>query len=329
MVQPVLTLGMAATLSSGCRDAVPTAVSAPVGRALLDKAGDSSDVAYSALLDSINQSVRAGGAGYQISSAEISVAFDSAGWQGATTIVANDRTHLVGSAFVAQDPRRGGRADITYLVDKSDGVAISRNPATFALFLLPNAVTEPEIDASMHAWETGPSCHPPTVTKVPDSGADPDVVDNLVLGTTPGTPFADVTHAGWLPGGFFNLLTPGGGSFILGVTFTFVFVDASGVPTDIDHDGLADVAFREIYYNRGFAWTPDATNNVAVDIQSVSIHEAGHAFGLGHFGKVFIDNDGAIKYAPKAIMNAVYVGADREIRGTDNGSFCHLWANAP
>ncbi len=58
--------------------------------------------------------------------------------------------------------------------------------------------------------------------------------------------FADITHAGWLPGGFFDLLVSGGGSFILGVAVTFHFVDADGNPTDINGDGKADTAFREI-----------------------------------------------------------------------------------
>jgi hypothetical protein len=326
-VRHALTLGAAGTLAIACVDDAPTSVRASSGRAAYEKS--SSDAAApSAVITALNTQLRATGAGYQIANAEISVAIDSAGWQGATTIFANDRTHLFGSTFVPSDPRRGGRANITYLVDQSDGLAISRNPVNGALFPLPNAVTEPEIDASMHAWETGPACHPPTVTKVADPGVDPDLIDNLVLGGAPGRSFADITHAGWLPSGFFNALATNGASFILGVTFTFVYIDGNGNPTDIDHDGLADVAFREIYYNRSFAWTPDATNNAAVDIQSVSIHESGHAYGLAHFGRVFEDDNGVIHYAPKSIMNAVYVSADRAIRGTDNASFCHIWANA-
>jgi hypothetical protein len=57
-------------------------------------------------------------------------------------------------------------------------------------------------------------------------------------------------------------------------------------------------------------------------------HESGHAFGLDHFGKVFIDNRGTIKYAPRSIMNAVYVSPFRELTGTDNASFCQLWASS-
>lgn len=35
----------------------------------------------------------------------------------------------------------------------------------------------------------------------------------------------------------------------------------------------------------------------------------------------------AIKYAPKAIMNAVYVTGREEILGTDHSSFCQIWAS--
>jgi hypothetical protein len=327
--QRALALCVAGAVVLGCRDTTPTALSAPEGRASFEKTTAASDVGQSAVIDAMNASLLASGRPLQVSSAEISVAFDSAGWQGATTIIANDRTHVLSSAFVPRDPRRGGRADITYLVDASDGAALSITPAG-TVVTLTNAATEPAIDASMHAWEASPFCRAPVVTKVADSGADPDLVDGLVFGNPAlaGTPVADVTHAGWLPRQFFDALAPNGSAAILGVTFTFVFTDANGNPTDIDRDARADVAFREIYYNRRFGWTTDAANNRSIDIQSVAIHEAGHAYGLAHFGRLFIDNKGALKYAPKAIMNAAYVAADRAILGSDNASFCQLWANA-
>ena len=34
-----------------------------------------------------------------------------------------------------------------------------------------------------------------------------------------------------------------------------------------------------------------------------------------------------IKYAPKALMNAVYVTGREEIAGTDVSSFCAVWAS--
>ncbi len=283
---------------------------------------------YSAELDLLRQQLAASGtAGVELAQAEYFTNAD--GYNAATsqTIIANDRTHLINSQFVENDPRRGGTSNITYVVDQSDGGALTITPS--GVVVLPNSATEPAVDQSMATWGAV-NCNGPGVVKVADSGGNIDLIDNIVLGGAVGSPTADVTHAGWLNPPFFNAIAPGGGSFILGVTFTFIFVGPGG-PTDIDNNGLADVAFREIYYNRGFGW---GTNGLApnVDVQSVATHEAGHAFGLGHFGKVFLTKKGTtvddIKYAPRAMMNAVYVSPFRELTGTDNGTFCHIWANS-
>jgi hypothetical protein len=285
---------------------------------------------YSPELDQIRQGLLASGVtNVELASAEISVAADSAGWQGATTLIANNRTHTLSSAFVPSDPRRGGSANISYIVDESNEFAVSRT-AALVPFLLTKTQLEPEIDASMLRWQNQPACGAPAVTKVAYTGLDPDLIDGIVLGDASriGTNQADITQAGWLSRTFFDRLAPpNGSSFILGVTFTFVFVN-NGVPTDIDRDGRADVAFREIYYNQRFFWTTDPTFQRAVDIQSVATHESGHAYGLGHFGLVFQDNNGVIQFAPRAVMNAVYVSSFRNLAGTDNSSFCQLWANA-
>jgi hypothetical protein len=287
--------------------------------------GDDNPV-YSAALAAMNDQLRSAGVtNVAIDRAELFIHAAGYGNQ-ATTIVANDRTHLLDSLFVENDPRRGGSPDISYLVDQSDGAALGFNSAG-AVVILSNAVTEAQIDASVAAWNA-PGCNGPGFVKVADSGADPDLVDGIILENPAmiGTPFVDVTHAGWLPGAFFNAVLPNGSTIILGVTFTFIFTDDQGNPTDIDRDRRADVAFREIYYNRSFPWgTGGNPNNV--DIQSVVIHEFGHGLGLAHFGKLFFKASGALQFAPKAIMNAAYAGEDREIRGADNASFCHIWAN--
>jgi len=328
-VRSLTAAGVAALLFAGCRDTdstAPARMLRPQGPALSVSAVTGT---YSPELDQIRQGLLARGIkDVELASAEISVAADSAGWQGATTLIANDRTLTLSSAFVPRDPRRGGSANISYIVDESNEFAVSRT-AALVPFLLTKTQLEPEIDASMLRWQNQPTCGAPAVTKVAYTGIDPDLIDGIVLGDASriGTPLADITQAGWLSRTFFDRLAPNGSSFILGVTFTFVFVN-NGVPTDIDHDGRADVAFREIYYNQRFFWTTDPTFQRAIDIQSVATHESGHAFGLGHFGLVFEDNKGVIHFAPRAVMNAVYVSSFRNLAGTDDASFCQLWANA-
>ena len=155
--------------------------------------------------------------------------------------------------------------------------------------------------------------------------------------------FADITHAGWLPPDFFDaIVTPDGGDFILAVTFTFVFDNGVGVPTDIDNNKLFDVAFREIYYNDSQNWginapvwgpppdDPDPSLQPSVDVQTIALHEAGHGVSLNHWGKAFQDaGKGKVHFAPYALMNPVLWVLQQDLEGTDKAAFCSIWASWP
>lgn len=229
----------------------------------------------------------------------------------------------IGIEFVAGDPRRDGRINITYLVDQSDG-------ATHTVNQLSNAVTEPAIDRAMNTWEAV-RCSKLSIDKLPDSGADPDVVDGLFGIGGIGTPFADITHAGWYGPEFFDAIAPPDGStFILAVTFPFVFTDDQDNPTDIDGDGALDYAFAEIYYNDAFPWGINQ-NFPFADVQGTALHETGHGLGQAHFGKIFQTvANGKVHFAPFAVMNAVDPGFPTQVlQGTDRGGHCSIWANWP
>jgi hypothetical protein len=226
------------------------------------------------------------------------------------TVFFNDRAKQLGAHFVPGDPRRGGRANITYIVDQAerpnDGLTVAQTTAA--------------IDRAMATWN-GVNCSTIPITKLADiPNLDIGIVETL-LGQ-PGGPFflADITHAGWLPA---NVLPPN----VIGVTFTFIFIDpATGAPTDIDNNGKADVAFREILYNDRFVWRINGN----IDVQTVALHESGHGLSQGHFGKAFgTDANGKIHFAPLAVMNAAYSGVQQDLKGTDNGGHCSIWGSWP
>jgi hypothetical protein len=291
----------------------------------------------------IDAQLAAKGANFRFAQAEVIYAAKGYEAQSATVIIANDRFHQLASQWVEGDPRRDDRVGITYAVDPQLQIPIGatlfpliENGAGF------RQATQGELDGymeeAMQAWRDRRCSDAPITRVAVGTGTDPDFLDDLFLGRpTPSANYvqpADLVQAGWQPPAFFDAVATDGSDFILGVTFTFIFTDDDDNPTDIDGNGRADVALKEIYYNPSFAWTNRGAPG-AIDFFSVIAHETGHGLGLAHFGKVFVTKkDGAdglqiadVKYAPLALMNAVYVTGRGEIRGTDNGSFCQIWAN--
>jgi len=266
------------------------------------------DAAMYDLLTIANRKLSLTGANYRVAVADWITAGNEAG---STVYFANVGNRKLDAHFVPGDPRRigpGARDEITYLVDVSDGATSSG---------LSGAETEEAIDAAMDTW-AAVRCAPVKIVKVPDPGYDPDIVDALIGFGDFGTPSAQITDAGWVGGVF----PPG----VLGVTFTIVFTDDHDEPTDIDHNGKMDVAFREIYYGDDFPWNL-GTN---IDVQSVALHESGHGLSQGHFGALFrTDANGKFHFAPLAVMNAGYTQVQQELSGTDIAGHCAVWASWP
>jgi hypothetical protein len=341
--------GMAA-----CADQ-PATEPSDVGGPALAKAssGSESAVVGHPLLARINARLAAAGSKVRVGKAELLYEAKASDASSPTEIFANDRTHTLPYQWVSGDPRRDGRTGVTYAVDPELQTFLTGLPFPVPVVevdgggfrLSSQAELDGYIEEAMQAWRDRRCADAPIERVAVPAGTDPDLLDDLLLGRpTPSPSYAqpaDIVQAGWQPAEFFDAFAPGGSDVILGITFAFVFADDQGTPdpsddvfTDIDGDGKLDRALAEIYYNPTFIWTNRGAPST-VDFYSILTHESGHSLGLAHFGKVFVTKKDAadgitiadVKYAPKALMNALYVTGRNEIAGTDNGSFCQIWAS--
>jgi hypothetical protein len=263
--------------------------------------------AVSALGNTANAQLAAGAAGYRVEYAELLT--DAASNEAGTTVFFNNRGNKqIPAHYVPGDPRRGGGTNITYTIDETEG----------AVDGLTQAQTDAAIGRAMTTWDNV-NCSTIPIDAVGNPGTDIGVVEFLNgLGGSPFV-FADLTHAGWLPPG---ILAPN----VIAVTFTFVWVDGLGNPTDIDNNNKADVAFREILYNDLFTWQINAN----IDVETVALHESGHGLSQGHFGSAFSTSaNGKLHFAPRAVMNAAYSGIQQTIDQSDNAGHCSIWAQWP
>lgn len=272
----------------------------------------------------VNADLRAAGKNYQIEMAEtLHLTEDGAETAGQTILFSDRGNKQLAFDFVPGDPRRiaagwGSGTNITFAVDNTNQTPDIAGTGELS-----------EIRASMGTWENV-QCSNIQLVDLGDTGVDVGLVQTLFgFGGTGGIA-ADLQHAGFLPPTFFLLL---GSANILGVTFTFIWTDGAGNPTDIDNNGTGDTAFREIYYNDGFTWEIDPADqpgDARFDIQTVALHEAGHGLSQAHFGDGRLDTKtGKLHFSPLAVMNAGYVFGQQQLAGTDKGGHCSNWGSWP
>jgi len=284
---------------------------AVASRPLLDAA------VIQANLAQLNARLAAEGAPYAIERIELSLA-PTADPANPIIVFAFDRTLRLTSRWVPGDVRRG-----------ADGNNITF--ANFGPFMVANGVTpgEAAIDAAFATWEGVRCSKLPLVKRALPPGIFPSVV--FAIGGFANDPFAaDISNIGFLPGFLFDAFVgPGASTSVLGVTFTLVFLESiGGPPSDIDANHRFDTAIKEIWYNDNFLWS--ATGGPGVDIETVALHEEGHALEMGHFGRIAGNlRTGILTVSPRAVMNAAILGTLRHPLGTDNGAYCGNWAQWP
>lgn len=272
-------------------------------------------------MNAMNEYLSLAGLNYRISKFEYLTSGDPK--KMGQTVFANDRTLRLTSKWVPSDSRRVADGNnITYFLDQRGRVANG------------SIDSHPSIESSFETWDTGTNCsNLPIIKRDVVPVAEPNtVLFEFFLGAPPFStnPFiADIVTTGFLPGFIFDVLAPGGSNFILGVCWTLIFVDESGNPSDINKDGNADTALKEVWYNDQFPWNTDGNINDA-DIETVALHENGHALELGHFGKISRTvKNGKIHFSPRAVMNAAYSGVQRDVNKVTNAAHCSQYGGWP
>jgi hypothetical protein len=311
-------------------------VPSTAARAVAPSSSDET-VAVSPLLQQLNAKLASSKSSLRIDRAQLLYSANGLNAQKATLLLANDRSRGNGIEWVSGDPRRDGRIGVTYAFGSNTGTApFTRDADGSNVRQLSTAEQDAKIEEAVSAWRAL-TCSSAPITRVAvQAGTDPDYLDEYFRGNPAGSPNyvqpADIVEAGWQPLSFFQAIAGPDGISILGITFTFNFVDGAGNATDIDRNGKPDAALAEIFYNDAYYYGNRAANSV--DFFSILAHETGHALSLGHFGKLFVTTHDAadgiqvsdVKYAPFALMNAGYV-IPNQIQGTDNSQFCQIWAN--
>ena len=181
-------------------------------------------------------------------------------------------------------------------------------------------------------WEKGGFCKNVDIdeTAYDLSMGNPSLI--LGIGGLPpaANPLSDVSVIGFIPAFIFELVF--GEPNVLGVAFSFVFIDENGDPT-VTNFGKEDKAFTEVWFNDGFPWSIGPTPT-SIDLESVILHEFGHTMNLGHFGALieftFASGTTKLIYKPVNTMNAIYIGEPRNFLGlNDRSNYCLSWGTWP
>lgn len=244
-----------------------------------------------------------------------------------TTVTTVDKQFesTLSSRWVTNDDRRNWNGD----GDLNDLDWLSFTP-----FAVANGTfnATPIYQAMYNKWETGGTCKTLNIDQTPYNAAmgNPSLI--LGIGGMPpaDVPLADVSLVGFLPAAIFNAIF--GSPNVLGVAFSFVFIDPeTGEPIKTTR-GKEDKAFTEVWFNDGFTWALGVAPG-KIDLESVILHEFGHTLNLGHFGilQAFTTN-GSTRYVyqPVNTMNALYIGEPRNFLGpNDKGNYCEAWGSWP
>lgn len=212
------------------------------------------------------------------------------------------------------------------------------------------AQTEAAIESAVATFNSQTCEQNLELVRVDAPPGDLGYVQRQVMGAPFGSaiPMADITFAGWVEDEFwpaigfpsaFGLAVPvlfdaDGTSWIWGLDA----FDSTQAFTDMNGDRKRDMFATEIYFrkNANYVVDNDELGNTLfyIDLESIVLHELGHALGMDHFGrtKVILDEDGnlvdlIINRNSVNLMNTNNYFVKRDLSGSDVGSFCQLYGN--
>jgi len=235
------------------------------------------------------------------------------------TLYASDRVKQIPYKWLPGDERRNADGDnLTYLIFEPLSQANTINS-------LPVINSAPIFDSAVSTWDSLNEDSGPDIIKRMAPGVIPSFLPAVFFGLTSFTSntfAADIGIIGFVPGLLFDIFEgPGASDEIIAVTLTFLHIE-DGILTD-------DIAHVEIWFNENFSWGDNDTPDT-IDIETIALHEFGHALGFDHFGRIALVNaNGRLVVAPRAVMNAVYLGPQRELLGTDKASFNQRYDSWP
>jgi hypothetical protein len=251
--------------------------------------------------------------------------------------------------WVANDPRRalpGISGDaLTYSFDRVNG-SFSGTGTDGSAINLPYETVAAAFEKGVNVWR-GVHCRNKLKLIGQDPGQSDLGVTQLLRGWGGGSfdIAGDIQFGGFMPPAVFDAHRPGGGDFVTAVTYGYVFVDENGVPTDINNDGLMDLALKEIYFNNKFpycvAGSCTAANKTTFpyegfnfpatySLDGIFAHEFGHGLALNHFNKTSVNlKDNTIKVVPDSLMSTYQPNPQATLKATDNASYCKTWNSWP
>jgi hypothetical protein len=259
---------------------------------------------------------------------------------GLTHVVVQDRGNQAFTyQWVENDPRRhtdDGLA-LYYRVDRTE---------------LPRGVTWEQTEAAIEsaaATFRALTCGSVELIRVDDElGENLGYIQDAVgFGGNP-TLRPDITFAGWVPREFFTAVgVPGSFAVALPVVpdaqdgspvWGLDVLDPNRELSDVNGDRKHDLVATEVYFNRDWNYVTDdedlANTLFYIDVESIVLHELGHALGMDHFGRyeVVLDQDGnfvdlILNPHSLSTMNTSNYLQKRDLSGSDAASFCGLYAD--